>query len=475
MALLSNPKGRKQNPIRCCILGIIVFSLNLSAMAQWIWIAGNGTADDMGSFGIQGVPNLENNPPSRSESVSWKDDHGNFWIFGGKSPQGLHNDLWCFDIATHLWTWEHGTDEVDNLGNYGAKNQPSVFNLPPARWQATSWSDLNGNLWLFGGAIPGLTFETMNDLWKYDIKAKTWTWCKGSSTSHQSGVYGQIGIPDAANTPGSRNSMVSWTDTSGNLWLFGGYAIDSIGHLHGMNDLWKYDVSTNIWTWVKGSNKVLGTAIYGTKGEEGTNNTPGARYGACSWTDSDGNFWLFGGNLATSGKPRQFYNDLWKFNVRTQNWSWMNGSLEANTVGQQGQPGEFKDNFSPRSRRGATACSDGLLYAYLFGGNTFSANNDFHMISDLWCYEYSTNRWSFLSGSDSYAEAVNYGTKGQINPPSSPGARSDLVSWMDANGNGWIFGGSGLKTDNSRGRFGDVWRFNAISQSGIPWNDSLKY
>lgn len=33
---------------------------------------------------------------------------------------------------------------------------------------------------------------------------------------------------------------MSWTDTSGNLWLFGGYQYDASGTRHEMNDLWKY-------------------------------------------------------------------------------------------------------------------------------------------------------------------------------------------------------------------------------------------
>ena len=63
----------------------------------------------------------------------------------------------------------------------------------------------------------------MNDLWRYDPATNMWTWMSGSNTVNQAGVYGTKGVPDAANVPGARESSISWTDGSGNLWLFGGY------------------------------------------------------------------------------------------------------------------------------------------------------------------------------------------------------------------------------------------------------------
>ena len=36
------------------------------------------------------------------------------------------------------------------------------------------------------------------------------------------GNYGTKGVPAAANVPVARESGISWTDDSGNLWLFGG-------------------------------------------------------------------------------------------------------------------------------------------------------------------------------------------------------------------------------------------------------------
>jgi hypothetical protein len=56
----------------------------------------------------------------------------------------------------------------------------------------------------------------------------------------QPGVYGMLGMAESTNIPGGRYSSVSWSDESGNLWLFSGLSYDSTGTLGYLNDLWKY-------------------------------------------------------------------------------------------------------------------------------------------------------------------------------------------------------------------------------------------
>src|SRR5271168_3799285 len=61
-----------------------------------------------------------------------------------------------------------------------------------------------------------------------------WTWIGGSSTVSapygQPGVYGKLGTPAAGNIPGARDSGATWTDSSGNFWLFGGEGADANGN-----------------------------------------------------------------------------------------------------------------------------------------------------------------------------------------------------------------------------------------------------
>jgi N-acetylneuraminic acid mutarotase len=134
-------------------------------------------------------------------------------------------------------------------GVYGTLGTAASANVPGSRFSAVTWVDASGNLWLFSGYgyDSNGAFGYLNDLWKFDPKLGTngeWTWMGGSSTvgnnGGQSGVYGTLGTPAAANIPGGREFAVSWTDASGNLWLFGGFGFDSTGTYAWDNDLWKY-------------------------------------------------------------------------------------------------------------------------------------------------------------------------------------------------------------------------------------------
>ena len=68
-----------------------------------------------------------------------------------------------------------------------------------------------------------------------------WTWVSGSNTMRQAGSYWTQGTAASSNVPGARGYAVSWLDSSGKLWLFGGYGLDSAGNSGYLNDLWKYD------------------------------------------------------------------------------------------------------------------------------------------------------------------------------------------------------------------------------------------
>ena len=65
---------------------------------------------------------------------------------------------------------------------------------------------------------------------------KPWAWISGNDSVNQQGRYGTKGTPDLANIPGARNSCITWIDSSGNLWLFGGSGDDSAGNLGFLND-----------------------------------------------------------------------------------------------------------------------------------------------------------------------------------------------------------------------------------------------
>jgi hypothetical protein len=101
--------------------------------------------------------------------------------------------------------------------------------------------------WRVGGegyATNG-NWGELNDLWTFNPSTNQWAWEGGSNTvpsdgKGQPGVYGTLGSPAAANSPGGRVYASSWTDSSGNIWLFGGGGFDAYGNEGNLNDLWEF-------------------------------------------------------------------------------------------------------------------------------------------------------------------------------------------------------------------------------------------
>jgi hypothetical protein len=106
---------------------------------------------------------------------------------------------------------------------------------------------------------------------------------------------------------------VSWKDSSGDFWLFGGYGYDQNGTLGDLNDLWEYNLDAGVWTWIGGSSSAAVSGTYGIQGVPALGTAPGARQGAAGWLDSSGNFWLFGGFGLDSSDVQGDLNDLWRF------------------------------------------------------------------------------------------------------------------------------------------------------------------
>jgi len=130
--------------------------------------------------------------------------------------------------APNEWTWMGGSSTEPAQGSGYAGVYGLSGSLPGSRSGASSWTDREGNLWLFGGngfdskGVEGY----LNDLWEFQPSIDEWAWIGGSDTvpaanGGQPGVYGKLGTPAVGNVPGSRSGASSWTDGNGKLWLFG--------------------------------------------------------------------------------------------------------------------------------------------------------------------------------------------------------------------------------------------------------------
>ena len=307
-----------------------------------------------------------------------------------------------------------------------------------------------------------------------------WTWIGGSSTvpnncaaapstvCGQPAVYGALGTPAAGNSPGGRADAVSWTDSGGNLWLFGGGTSDSNGDSYFFNDLWKFDISANEWGWMGGSATANQPGVYGIPGKAAAGNIPGARDSALSWIDNSGHVWLFGGQGYDSAGVNGQLNDLWELDPLTNEWTWMGGS---STVGANGgQPGVYGAPGTPAAGNtpGGRCCSvgwaDGNGDLWLFGGYGYDSKGTGGSLSDLWEFNSATGEWAWMGGGTAVYGYYNgpqpdYGTLGTPAPSNIPGSRDFAVSWTGNDGNFWLLGGLSYDVNYDWGYFNDLWEF----------------
>ncbi|MGP8184783.1 MAG: chitobiase/beta-hexosaminidase C-terminal domain-containing protein [Terracidiphilus sp.] len=494
-----------------------------SAGNEWAWVGGSNTGVENQVYGALGVPAAGNIPSPRALASTWTDKSGNFWLFGGGwDYDGLFNDLWKFSPSIGEWAWMGG-DVSTNCGSglgaqcgqtqpgvYGTLGTPAPENFPGGRQDVTSWVDSSGNFWLFGGfgsdanGTPGMTI--LNDLWKYDVATNQWAWMSGSNTASscyndgsgetaisgivcaQAATYGSLGVPAAANTPGSRQGAIGWTDSKGNLWLFGGWSFDIPNQaLYFFDELWEYNTTTNQWAWMGGSSTRAGSAcnndpylfyfilcgepgVYGTLGSPASGNLLGGRSGSATWTDRSGNVWLFGGFGFDAAGNLGSLQDVWEFNPISTRWTWMGGSnalvpCDADTSACSGPAvygtlGVPAAGNIPVGRDHASTWTDANGNFWLFGGGSENWPEPENLVSDggtndLWEFNPSTNQWALMGASFqsicgfycSSSPGAVYGTLGAPAPGNEPGARFGAASWTDISGNFWLFGGDGGGND----------------------------
>ena len=373
-------------------------------------------------------------------------------------------------------------------------------------------TDSSGNFWMFGGS-NGSKF--MNDLWiyshsslnpsTYTTKEGTWTFEAGTMLLDQGGNYSSGTL-----TPGARTNPVTWTDSSGNLWLFGGYGWDgeSTKVLGFLNDLWEY--TGGKWVFVSGGSTNIANqnSNYGQQGVAATSNMPGGRQEAVGWADANGNLWLFGGEgLYDVGTPKGILNDLWVYNIASNQWTWVMGAEPVpnstranhtgvypsqtvvgpvNTVGAASTCGLSSGltvlaqvicspidttGALPGSRWGASGWVDAGGNFWLFGGWGLDskATDGNGSLNDFWVYTPNAvagqpGTWAWIKGSNTGSDNGNYGT---LTRPYltyylyTPGGRSNATHWIDNNGQLWLFGGEGYDATSTTGNgyLNDLWRY----------------
>jgi N-acetylneuraminic acid mutarotase len=331
------------------------------------------------------------------------------WLLGGlgvdaDSATGYLNDLWKFNPVTSEWTWMGGSSTVGVKGGqpgvYGKLGVAAAGNAPGSRDSAVGWADKSGYFWLFGGIGYDASgnYGELNDLWVFSPTTNRWAWIAGDSTLNAAGGrfgnYGRLGTPAAANAPGGRHSASTWTDSKGNLWLFGGGGFGASGDGGILDDLWVFNTTTRQWAWLGGPDTAGPTdphpGVYGNLGLAASGFFPGGRCEAASWTDKTGNFWLLGGNGFDENGTVGNLNDLWELNPSTGQWAWIGGSSTIGSNGGRpsvyGAPGLPAPGDLPGSRISSATWADPSGNLWLFGGIGDDIRGYFDLLNDLWRY-----------------------------------------------------------------------------------------
>jgi len=400
----------------------------------------------------------------------------------------LAQTLLCAQATAHSrqWAWMNGgisNQTGQYAGAYGTLGVPAAGNTPGGREFSAAWSDAGGNFWLFGGQGADSTGQTgdLNDLWEFNPTTNEWAWISGSNLAGATGSYGIEGQAAHGNVPGAREDPVEWTDQSGNFWIFGGLGFDSKGVYTFLNDLWEFNPTTGLWTWMSGYSTAppgsifMGgwSGVYGTEGQASPSSLPGSREASASWIDKQGNLWMFGGSGFPASGIAGTLDDLWKYDMSSGEWAWVGGSKSIFVAGAYGKLGVSSASNFPGSHAQSTNWADSSGNFWLFGGDGNDATGVRGYMNDLWQFNPGTGEWTWISGSsilgitycwEAQSECGQpdvYGTLGQPAVGNVPGGRLQAAGALNTNGDFWLFGG--FEEDDPSGSenfLSDLWQFN---------------
>jgi N-acetylneuraminic acid mutarotase len=438
---------------------------------QWAWIKGENTCCATPVFGTKGVEAIQNTPVIYTEGgppLSWLYQN-KLYVYENANQQINH---WQLNTFTNNWTWIKTTIQQPIYGNIGLNN--NNLEKPGGRYGACTWEH-NGKMYMFGGQGNGIfqygqSTPVMNDLWEYEPITKQWHFISGSFMPKPYGEYGTINIASVSNYPGGRfGAQVA--KIGNKVYLFGGYGVDSNvdftsgPHLGYLNDLWEYDLTTKLWTWLKGSAIVDNSGIYGTKGIANPLNTPGGRYDHVLQALNSKIYLLGGTGIDGIGNSNPL-NDVWEYDPQTNNWRWLKGDNLVANIGNYGTINSPNiTNEIPATQGSNSWVVNNKLY--VFGGYKSIANYSSFLSGDLWEYNPATNIWTWIKGPNDYvSHAGVYGTLGLAATNSNPGSRNLGFSFSSEN-KLYLFGGNGLDSSPSTisQNLNDLWEFNLTTKN----------
>ena len=202
-------------------------------------------------------------PGGRWGGITWTDATGNLWMFGGQGFDAnghfeLLNDIWEFDITSGPCGWDqsHGTETFTNCkwiwqGGSKTGDQATTGSFPGGRWGASTYTDGSGNMWMFGGQGYDSSGQRRPAERPVEVQHRRQDVDRGFGRQRcsptRTACTARKEQPLPATYLAAARPAVLWADSSGAIWLFGGFGLDSKGTSGGtgqigsvLNDLWKY-------------------------------------------------------------------------------------------------------------------------------------------------------------------------------------------------------------------------------------------
>lgn len=300
------------------------------------------------NYGTKGVAGTDTRPYAREGASCWY-LNGKLYLYDGEKQ--YKKDMWEYDLTTNNWRWLKG-DSVQASSAwpiYGMQGIPDSNNTPGTRYNTITWT-YNNKLYLYGGRWSANERDVYSQVWEYDPATNNWTWIHGSTSMRPTPVYGTKGVFATTNLPGGRAESHSCV-INNSLYIYGGTAygesFSSSAARYGTNDLWEYNMSQNTWRFLDGSKTNDPVANFGTKGIANANNTPGGRMGAIMQAYNN-NLYIVGGDVVIQNfvTIRRKLQDVWKYDLNTNNWIWIAGEKADTILGYYDQPYTFNNNYN---------------------------------------------------------------------------------------------------------------------------------
>jgi hypothetical protein len=183
---------------------------------------------------------------------------------------------------------------------------------------------------------------------------------------------------------------------------------------------------------------------------------PGSSWGGALWADNNGSLWLFGGIIG----------DLWKIDTASRQVTWVSGNPAGNASGSYGTISVPATTNMPGARESFAHWMDSKGNLWVFGGVGYDSSDNFFFLNDLWMFNPQSGVWTWENGSNSADLSgilANYGTKGIPAITNEPGGLWFPMSWVDHQGNFWLYSGGATTTGKDGVIIDDLWVYQPLA------------